>query len=186
MSSFKYFPKIIYNNMSCINLLSRVALIQTYRNSYEKFYDYLVMEGERPDIIAYKEYDDSSLDWIIYMSNNMIDPYTSWPMDYGNFINYLEDKYNVSADKLTSIVIPSSIAYYYYQGLSSDTPETIAAYNYTMTPNTYQMLGYPAGWVAKSIYDVENEKNEAKRNIKLLRQPYVNEFRQQFEALINE
>ena len=120
------------------------------------------------------------------MSNNMIDPYTSWPMDYNNFINYLEDKYNVSADKLTSVVIPSSIAYYYYQGLSSDTPETIAAYNYTMTPKTYQMLGYPAGWVPKSIYDVENEKNEAKRTIKLLRQPYVNEFRQQFEALINE
>jgi hypothetical protein len=185
MSSFKYFPKIKYNNLTSINLLSKVALISSYKRSYEKYYDYLIKEGERPDIIAYREYGDASLDWIIYLSNEILDPYKDWPMDYRNFINYLEDRYNVSADKLTSVVIPSSIAYYYYKGLPSDSQNKIDSYNYTMTQETYMMLNQPAGWIAKSIYDVENEKNEQKRNIKILRQPYVNEFKQQFKDLIN-
>jgi hypothetical protein len=185
MSSFNYFPKITYNNLTCINLLSKISIIKNYTNSHDKFYSYVVKEGERPDIVAYKQYKDSSLDWIIYITNDIIDPYTGWVMDRTDFINYLEDKYNVKAEKLTSVSIPSSIAYYYYQGLPSDTEEEIASYNYTMTAETYEMLGSPSGWVAKSIYDYENEKNEAKRTIKILRQGYINDFKKQFKDLIN-
>ena len=185
MSSFNYFPKTKYNNITSINLLAKVDLIEKYTNDYNKFYDYVVKEGERPDIIAYKEYGDASLDWVIYIINNIFDPYTGWVMDRKDFLNYLEDKYNTQAEKLTSIVISSSIAYYYYQGINSDTPEEIASYNYTMTHETYERLGNPTGWVAKSIYDYENEKNEAKRTIRLLRPIYINDFRQQFKDLIN-
>ena len=53
-----------------------------------------------------------------------------------------------------------------------------------MTPYTFEQLGQPAGWVAKSIYDAENEKNESKRDIKLLNPIYINEFKQQFKDLI--
>lgn len=185
MSSFNYFPKIKYNNLTCINLLSKVDIIQNYMKSYDKFYNYVIRDGERPDIVAYKQYNDSSLDWVIYITNGIVDPYTGWVMERTDFINYLEDKYNVKAEKLTSVVIPSSIAYYYYQGLPSDTEEEINSYNYTMTAETYEMLGSPSGWVAKSIYDYENEKNEAKRTIKLLRPTYINEFKKQFKDLIN-
>lgn len=185
MSSFNYFPKIKYNNLTSINLLAKVDLIEKYNNEYNKFYDYVVREGERPDIIAYKEYGDASLDWVIYIVNKIIDPYTGWVMDRKDFINYLEDKYNTQAEKLTSVLIPSSIAYYYYEGISSDTPEEIAGYNYNMTPETYEYLGNPNGWVAKSIYDYENEINESKRTIRLLRPIYINDFRQQFKDLIN-
>jgi hypothetical protein len=185
MSSFNYFDKIKYNNQTSINILSKVDLIKKYTSSYSKFYDYVVKEGERADIIAYREYEDSSLDWVIYISNGIIDPYGGWVMDSKDFISYLEDKYNTKAEKLSSVIIPSSISHYYYKGLSSDSPETIASYNYKMSAETYQRLGYPAGWVAKSIYDYENEKNEAKRNVKILRQIYINEFKQQFKELIN-
>jgi hypothetical protein len=185
MSSFNYFPKTNYNNIKSVNLLAKVDLIEKYDNEYNKFYDYIVKEGERPDIIAYKEYGDASLDWVIYIVNKIVDPYTGWVMDRKDFINYLEDKYNTQAEKLTSVLIPSSIAYYYYQGINSDEPEEIASYNYTMKPETYERLGNPTGWVAKSIYDYEMEKNEAKRNIRLLRSIYINDFRQQFKDLIN-
>lgn len=185
MSSFNYFPKIKYNNLTSINLLSKVGLIRSYNTRYEKFYEYVVKEGERPDIIAYREYSDASLDWIIYLINEIVDPYSGWVMNNNDFISYLEDKYGVRAEKLNSVVISSSISHYYYKGIASDTQEIISSYNYTMTKETYDKLGSPSGWVPKSIFDYENEINESKRTIKMLRSAYITEFKTQFKDLIN-
>lgn len=186
MSSFNYFPKIKYNDLTTINILSKVGLIREYASAYDKFYTYVVKDGERPDTIAYKEYNDSSLDWIIYIVNEIVDPYSGWVMNNANFISYLEDKYGVRAEKLNTVVIDSSIHSYYYKGIPSDTQEIISSYNYTMSKETYDRLGSPAGWVPKSIFTYETEVNEAKRTIKLLRPNYINEFRTQFKDLIND
>ena len=185
MSAFNYYPSILYNSHVSKNLLIKNIFIESSFNDYKKFYNYTVKEGERPDIIAYKEYGDSSLDWIIYLINNVIDPYSDWIMDEKQFRSYLEDKYNTSAEKLKSTVIASSIAYYYYAGLNSDSKETINSYNYNMSAQTYIKLNSPAGWVPKSIYDHELELNESKREINLLRPNYIEQFTQQFNELIN-
>ena len=171
--------------MITINLLSKVALIREYNKTYEKFYTYVVKDGERPDTIAYREYNDTSLDWIIYLVNEMIDPYSSWVMDYPTFIIYLEDKYGVKAEKLNNIFSESSISHYYYKGKPTDTQEIISSYNYQMSKETYDKLGSPEGWFPKSIFDYENELNESKRTIKMLRSNYINEFKTQFKDLIN-
>jgi hypothetical protein len=184
-SAFLEYPKITYNSQLGTNLLVKVSLLKKYLTSYDRFYDYVVKDGERPDMIAYQVYEDSSLDWIIYLVNNIVDPYSGWVLERKNFLAYLQDKYNTLPEKLTSVIIPSSIAYYYYEGLTSDTPEYIASFDYNMSPETYERLGYPSGWVPKSIYDYENEINESKRNIKLLRPVFLNEFTQQFKDVIN-
>lgn len=173
--------------MTTINLLSKVALIREYNKTYEKFYTYVVRDGERADIIAYNEYSDSSLDWVIYLVNEMIDPYSSWVMDYPDFIIYLEEKYGVRAEKLNTVSSDFSISHYYYKGKAIDTQETISSYNYPMSKETYAKLNgvQKEGWYPKSIFDYENELNESKRTIKMLRSNYVNEFKTQFKDLIN-
>lgn len=185
MSIFEYYPTIRYNGVASINLLSEAEVVKKYINNIDRFYTYLIRDGERPDVVANKAYGDPTLDWLIFLVNGMVDPYKDWPLEYKQFINYLEDKYNTSAEKLTSTAIPTSIAYYYYRGLPSDSEETINSYNYNMTPYTYQKLGSPAGWVAKSIWDYENELNESKREIKILRPAYVSDFTQQLKDLFN-
>jgi hypothetical protein len=54
-----------------------------------------------------------------------------------------------------------------------------------MTPATYSKLGSPAGWVAKSIWDYENEINESKREIKLMRNEFVSDFKQQVKDIFS-
>jgi hypothetical protein len=185
MSIFNYYPKIQYNNITGVNLLVEAEVIQKYLKDYTAFFAYTVKEGERADIIAYREYNDPKLDWVLYLINGIVDPYKDWVMDYNQFIKYLETKYNISADKLTSTTNPDTIAYYYYQGLPSDDAAIINSYNYTMTPATYTKLGSPAGWVAKSIFDYENELNEKKRDIKILRSVYISDLKQQVKDLFN-
>jgi hypothetical protein len=187
---FNYFPYIDYNNQVGTHILRKVAIIDTYLKDYNRFYNYVVKEGERPDIIAYNEYGDPKLDWVVLVVNKIIDPYKDWVMDDNQFKVYLEQKYNTAAERLASSVIQSSIKHYYYKGLNSDSKEEINSYNYTMTPETYdyklaQDVNSVAGWVPKTIYDYEHEVNESKREIKLLRENFISEFKMQFRDLIS-
>lgn len=185
MSMFDYFPRINYNNINSINLMVKAQVVQSYLSDYNSFFTYLIKDGERPDIVAYEQYNDASLDWIILLLNNVLDPYKDWILSDRDFVSYLESKYNVAVEKLQSTSNPDYIAYYYYKGLDSDTQDIINSYNYTMTPFTYSMNGSPAGWVPKSIYDNEHDINESKRSIKLLRPEYINDFKHQFKDLFN-
>ena len=183
MSIFNLYPYINYNNQKARNITVKAEIIKRYLSSYNSFYIYTILDGERPDTVAFDHYGDSSLDWIILTANKVYDPYFQWPLSSENFNYYLEDKYGTAAYKLSSVLIPSSVAFYYYKGLDTDSQETINSYNYTITASTYEALGMPAGWVAKSIFDYENELNESKRNIKLLRSQYLGDFQQQFKDL---
>ena len=52
-----------------------------------------VRDGERPDVIAYRAYGSANLDWLVMLSNNMINYESEWPMDQTSFNNYLMNKY---------------------------------------------------------------------------------------------
>lgn len=183
MSIFNFYPYINYNDQKGSFLLAKAEVIKKYLNNFNNFYSYTIREGERADMISYDQYDDSSLDWIIYLINGIIDPYYDWPMGNDDFISYLESKYNTAAYKLSSVSIPESVSHYYYEGLTSDSAEYIKGFNYNMSYESYVAQGRPSGWVAKSIYDLEHEINESKRNIKLLRSSYINDFKIQFKDL---
>jgi hypothetical protein len=64
-----------------------------YKNKTSVFYQHNVEEGQRPDIIAERYYKDASLHWIVLITNNIIDPYYDWPLDYTEFQNYVREKY---------------------------------------------------------------------------------------------
>lgn len=189
MSIFNYYPYIEYNNKKGIHILREVEVIKNYLSDYNRFYTYLVQEGERPDIVANKVYNDPTFEWIIYLVNGITDPYYDWVMDEDKFKLYLEQKYNTSIEKLDSKIISSSIKHYYYSGLNSDSQEIINSYNYTMTPETYNYLlaqdpNSVAGWQAYTVYQYERDLNESKREIKLLRSNYINDFILQFKELV--
>jgi Base plate wedge protein 53 len=183
MSIFNLYPYINYNNQKSTYLIAKAQIIKPYLSNYNNFYAYTIREGERADSVAYDQYGDATLDWVIYVVNGIIDPYYDWPLSTEDFMSYLENKYNTLPYKLADVSIPSSVAYYYYKGLDTDTPDVINSYNYNMSEETYMALGQPAGWVAKSIYDYEHDLNEAKRDIKLLRSTYLGNFQQQFKDL---
>ncbi len=65
------------------NILSTVSAIQNY----------YVKDGERPDTIAEKIYEDSELDWVILITNNITNINDQWPLDNTSFYKYLLEKY---------------------------------------------------------------------------------------------
>ena len=82
------------------NLFKRVFLREDIYQNLTFFNKYSVVGDDRPDNIAAQLYEDSSLDWIILMSNNIINITTEWPLPQADFDRYLVDKYNNDYDKI--------------------------------------------------------------------------------------
>lgn len=93
LNYFSRFPVINYNNVECVNITTRIALDDSLRFKSHAFYPYDVMEGLRPDHIADAYYKDASLDWLLFLSTEIVDPYYGWPLEENMFGRFIEDKY---------------------------------------------------------------------------------------------
>ena len=76
---FNAIPKIYYDSANnknpkvVTNLLRRVGLRAKVKTNSLLFDTYKVREGETPEIIAHKLYDDPELHWIVMLVNDVID-----------------------------------------------------------------------------------------------------------------
>jgi hypothetical protein len=175
---FEPFPTISYDLKKngkpeiLTNVTVRFKLQNLLSDRSVVFYDYNVKDGERPDAIAYKYYNDASLDWIILLINNIVNPNYEWPLDYLSFTKYLRKKYG-------SVQVAQSQVHHYEKILRNQSVE----YDGTIIPQktlwvdetTYDTLD-PASRKSVSSYDYELEVNEDKRDIKILDKRYVTQL----------
>ena len=100
---FSKFPLVNYSYVTnnkvlrkklATNILKRVGFTEGSKQDKGQFITYDIKDGERPEIIADKLYDDPELHWIVLIFNDIIHPYIDWPMDNHGLDNYIEKKYN--------------------------------------------------------------------------------------------
>ena len=173
MSYFNNFPKINYFNKETRNIVLKAAIISGVFKNTDVFYTYIIPEGYRADRVADEVYGNPFMDWVIYFSNNIIDPYYEWPIDSRNFKGYLEKKYNK-----TIFELQSTIHHYKYTGLTNESAEDIANKSWTMTKETYDnsTVEEKSGWSPVYTYDYEDDLNDSRRSIKLLSNVYLNQI----------
>lgn len=75
------------------NIWKRPKLREDVANAVTAFEYYQIKDGERPDQIAEKYYGDPELDWVILITNNILNFNNDWPLDNNSFYNYLIEKY---------------------------------------------------------------------------------------------
>ena len=76
------------------NLFKRVFLREDIYQNLTFFEKYSVVGDDRPDNVAAEIYEDSSLDWLILLANNIVNIPNEWPLGQADFNRYLLDKYN--------------------------------------------------------------------------------------------
>jgi len=121
---FNFFPSTNYANNLVTNIISKVKFDQSVQENFAVFYPYTIQQGERADQIAARVYDDPTLDWIIYLSNNITDPYYDWPLSQEQFNQYILEKYG-------TIPKAEQIAFYRNNYYDDDT---------LLSPSSYNML----------------------------------------------
>lgn len=102
---FNYFPKVLYSANaesqsleSATNITTRFNFENTLKENSSVFYEYLIKDGETPETIAAKYYDNPERHWIVLLFNNIIDPQFDWPLGYDEFVNYIRKKYSLVTD----------------------------------------------------------------------------------------
>jgi len=75
------------------NLFKKGKLREDIFQNIAFFTKYKIIGDDRPDNVAYEVYNDSTLDWIVLLSNNIINIQTEWPLTQQSFDSYLLNKY---------------------------------------------------------------------------------------------
>ena len=135
---FNFFPTTNYANNLATNIIAKVKFDESVQQNLAIFYPYNIKQGERADHIAARVYEDPTLDWIIYMSNNIMDPYYDWPLSQEQFNQYILAKYG-------SLPKAQQIAFYRNNYMHDDSMLSPSSYNsLTSTSKKYYspVLGF--------------------------------------------
>ena len=154
---------------------ANIALLYTYR----------IEDGDRPDTIASMYYGSASYTWLIFLMNNIKDPYYDWPLTTHAFETYMAAKYGSVATSQTEV--------HEYQQIirAATTNDAMVDNDEAINPEVVYIVDSPTyddlAAASKKIlykYDWEFDINEQKRTIALIDDAYadrvVSELRKGF------
>jgi hypothetical protein len=96
---FKSFPYTYYSldDASTVqvvtNITNRVTLSDEVKNNLSLYDEYDIKDGETPELVADKFYNNPELHWLVLHYNEIIDPRFDWPLDTNNLSRYVASKY---------------------------------------------------------------------------------------------
>ena len=172
---FEDFPKVSYDIKkngkveNVTNIMLRYKFNAIIKNFVSPYYDYTIQDGDRADIVAFNEYDDYTLDWLIYMVNDIIDPNFDWPLSQRTLQKYISEKYG-------SIPTSQATIHEYRKVLNQQSVLSdgtiIPKKTLIVDETTYNTLS-EVNRESVSKYQYETDLNDSKRQIKLVSEEFV-------------
>ena len=97
---FQNFPLAyysLYDDLSNVNIVTnitaRVKLSEEVKNNLSLFDEYDIRDGDTPEIVADRFYNNPQLHWIVLHTNEILDARFDWPQTADNLRRYCEGKY---------------------------------------------------------------------------------------------
>jgi len=210
---FNFFPKTFYSSNNSTtgldtvtNIISRVSFESTLKENSSAFYKYSVQDSDTPEIIAHKFYGNSERHWIVLMFNDIIDPLYDWPLKYDTFIKYVDKKYTANGAANTTVqtglawaMSVNNVQAYYKIVTKTDIDNISLVDRIQVDANTYANVTTSSTTITlqsgdvitqavtkekKTYYEYEMEENEAKRDIILVKNVFVNQIEKEFKRVI--
>ena len=159
------------------NIFKRAVMRDDVFDSAVNFQKYSVKADERQDQVAARFYNDPALDWVVLTTNNVIHVRDEWPMGSQDFLTYLNAKY--TSEQLSNI-------HHYeweYQQQSVQFDGTIIPKKFYIVDESTYNSKLPDERRAVSYYVNEQEINDNKRTINILKDSYVPQFLREAESI---
>ena len=157
------------------NLFKRGKLRDEIYQNIAFFTKYEIIGNDRPDNVAAEVYGDSDLDWVVLLSNNIVNVQSEWPLLQNDFDRFMLDKYG-TYEKMND-------THHYETKEVKNTVGAVIVPEGVQVPSDYSVTyydWYQSGEVTRSDittevtnYDYEIKKEDAKRNIYLLKNSYL-------------
>ena len=115
MSYFREFPKEFYQFASgdtalMQNLSLYVEIVDQVKENSSFYQDFYIRDGERPDNISHKLYDNPTLHWTFYLMNNHIRE-QGWPLTQTNIVEKAKEDFpNVTLNTQDDIDMFSKVS----------------------------------------------------------------------------
>jgi hypothetical protein len=207
---FNNFPKTVYSLNDSIsldritNLMACFSFDESLTENSILYYEYVVPDGETPEILAYKLYGSSEDHWIILKLNGIMDVKKDWPLDQRSLSVAINDKYANNGVLVSQTgyqwAFNNTHSYYKIETRTlvtsgeklTDTIQvdantfaniTTSSVQYTLPDNN--VLKIDTTRSAKTYYEYEVELNDNKRNVKILKEEYVAVVKDEFIRVIN-
>lgn len=153
--------------------------------SYAIFFKkYAVEEGERLDTLAEKAYNDPFLDWIIVLTNNLVNPTFDWPLSQSALRKYCEATYDDPYSEIhhyeTYELKDNNGNTVLKSGLIVDETFYNSPFKYWNGSQTSQIAGNLIS-TPITVFEYESNENEKKREIYLLKPEYLEAFISDFK-----
>ncbi len=158
------------------NLFKKGKLRDDIFQDVTVFTKYQIVGDARPDNVAYDVYDDANLDWVILLSNNIVNIQTEWPLPQNDFDKVLLERYKTYENLYSGIhhyetteVTNSQGVVIVPAGLHVSSTYKTEYYDY------YQdsLVTVNDAVVPITNYQYEEEKENEKRNIFVLKERYL-------------
>ena len=161
MGYFKKFGTIKYNGEDVANILTAVLPSRLNIDKAFVYQNYSIADGETPESLAGKLYKDPQLYWTILVVNNIVNPYTDWPIEESVFEEFVRKKY-------TDIVG----VHHFYDNRIDRICDDVADAEYRSMPAS----ALPYYIIPKTNLEYEREINMARREIIVVNPRYVSQF----------
>jgi hypothetical protein len=163
------------------------------------FKKYAVPNGQRIDQVAELTYGDPFYDWVILITNNIVNPLFDWPRSEQALRKYCEGKYQ---DPYATILHYETYEVTSGQKIKGDStgrdvPVVVLEAGLKVDENFYNSpFSYWDGIQTRTVsgstvcfpvtaYDYEQELNESRREIYLLKPEYLSQFVTEFKTKNN-
>lgn len=120
MRYFDNFPTIDYEGYKVKDITRRTNFTQIVAGNPALYLPFTIKEGEKAENIAEYYYGSTDYTWLVYLSNNILDPYHEWPMAEAEFNAYLVEKYGEESGRVGEDIVDwtredngDNIIYYY-------------------------------------------------------------------------
>ena len=160
---------------------------------------YAILDGEKPNQVAELYYENPFLDWVVLLTNNVINPLFDWPKTDNAIRRYSESKYGDPYAEIlyyetfkveSGITIKGDSTGRNLKATALDAGRKVDEEFYN-NPFTYfdgtNNISVPGSSVCQpvSAYDHEIKENEKKREIWILKPRYLDVFITEFKIKNN-
>ena len=97
---FKSFPYTYYSldDTSTVqvvtNITARTNISDELKTNLGLYDEYDIKDGETPELVADKFYNNPELHWLVLLYNDIIDPRFDWPLDTNNLSRHVNSMYS--------------------------------------------------------------------------------------------
>ena len=199
---FSYFPQTYYtldDNPNALDVITninfRFVFDAAFKSNTAAYYEYIIQDGDTPEILAYKLYGSSERHWIILLYNDIIDPLFDWPLQQSVLNNFIENKYGSLSWAQSNVKNYQKVTTRTdnYSGTVQTDIVNVDANTYAnviISTNSYTLgdgnsITVDISKQTQSYYDYEVDLNDSKKTIKILKEEFVLPAEQEFKNIIN-